>query len=39
MRGLGSLNKIDNFLSISNLNLNDKGAYRCESSETEFFTN
>lgn len=34
-----SLNKLDNVLSISNLKLNDTGAYRCVSSENEFFTN
>ena len=34
-----SLNKINNFLSISNLNLNVTGAYRCVSFENEFFTN
>ena len=33
-----SLNKLDNVLSISNLKLNDTGAYRCVSSENEFFT-
>jgi len=33
-----SLNKLDNVLSINNLNLNDTNLYRCVSSENEFFT-
>jgi hypothetical protein len=34
-----SLNKLGNYVSISNLNLNDTGIYRCVSPENEFSTN
>ena len=33
-----TLNKLDNILSISSVNLNDTGKYRCVSCENEYFT-
>ena len=34
-----SLNKLRNYISIGNLNLNDTGVYKCVSPESEFSTN
>ena len=34
-----SLNKLSNYISISNVNLNDTGIYRCVSPKNEFSTN